>query len=71
MNEHMMHIIEPLNEFVQNEESMGHYVRGHDHLPFIMKTFEALPNAIENEKNFVQTIDYQLSSINVYYGDTI
>ena len=58
MNEHMMHIIEPLTEFVTNEESMAHYIKEHDHLPFIMKTFEALPQAIEDESRFVETIDF-------------
>ena len=71
MNEHMMHIIEPLSEFVANEESMAHYVKEHDHLPFIMKTFESLPQAIEDESRFVETIDFQLESIKVYYGDTV
>lgn len=58
MNEHLMHILEPLTEFVQNEQSMSMYVKEHDHLPFIMKTFTELPAAIENESQFVQTIDY-------------
>lgn len=58
MNEHMMHIIEPLTEFVANEDSMMHYIREHDHLPYIMKSFENLPKAIEDEANFVNTIDY-------------
>lgn len=43
MNEHMMHVLEPLTEFVQNEETMSLYVKEHDHLPFIMKTFTELP----------------------------
>ena len=71
MNEDMNHILEPLTDFVNNEESMGHYVREHDHLPFIMKSFEELPSAIADESNFVQTIDYQLESIKVYFGDTV
>ena len=53
MNEHMLHIIEPLSEFVANEDSMSHYVKEHDHLPFIMKSFSNLPKAIEDESQFV------------------
>ena len=39
MNEHMQHIIAPLTDFLGNEDAMSHYVREHDHLPFIMKSF--------------------------------
>ena len=50
---------------------MSHYVREHDHLPFIMKSFQDLPKAIADESQFVQTIDFQLESIKLYYGDTV
>ena len=53
MNEQMNSVITPLGKFVASEESMGQYVREHDHLPFIMKSFEELPQAIENESQFV------------------
>jgi len=50
---------------------MSLYVKEHDHLPFIIKTFEELPKAIADESSFVETIDYQLESIKVYFNDTV
>jgi hypothetical protein len=43
MNEHMNKILFNVAEFVANEGMMQHYVRDHDRLPEIIKTFEKLP----------------------------
>ena len=67
MNEHLNHIIMPLAEFVDNEAMMQHMISEHDSLPRIVKSFEGLPEAIENESKFVQTIDYQLLKIKDQY----
>ena len=53
MNEHLNHIIMPLAEFVDNEAMMQHMISEHDSLPRIVKSFEGLPEAIENESKFV------------------
>lgn len=71
MNEHMNHILLPLNNFISNEDMMQHYVRDHSDLPRVIQTFEELPKAIEDEAQFVQTIDYQLQKIKEMYSETV
>lgn len=63
MNEHLAHIIGPLSNLVQSEESLRHYIDSHSKMPEIVKSFEGLPKAIEDEIRFVQTIDFQLMKI--------
>lgn len=58
MNEHLGHVVNHLAELVKNEDMMQHHVRDHELLPQIVRTFEKLPEAIENERNFLETIDY-------------
>ena len=53
MNEHMNIILGHVSHFVSNEELMQRYVKDHQRLPEIIKTFENLPKAIEDESNFV------------------
>ena len=36
MNEHMNHILLPLNGFISNEDMMQHYVRDHTDLPRVI-----------------------------------
>jgi len=43
MNEHMNKILVHVADFVSNEDMMQHYVRDHERLPEIIRTFEKLP----------------------------
>ena len=58
MNEHLNHILAPLTESLHNEARLQHFIKSHEHLPMVIKTFEGLPKAIEDEINFLQTIDH-------------
>ena len=58
MNEHLLHILVPISDFVDSEKRMQHYVNDHMHLPTLIASFESLPTSIEDESRFVQTIDY-------------
>ena len=71
MNKHMGHILHPLNEFYKNEITMQSYVREHEHLPLIMRTFEEMPNNLEMEIKFVEKIDYQLIKIKELYEEMV
>lgn len=71
MNEHMSHILHPLKEFNRNEVTMQTYVREHEHLPLIMRTFEEMPSNLEMEIKFVEKIDYQLIKIKELYEEMV
>lgn len=71
MNEHLAHIIGPLSGLVQSEESLRHYIDSHSKMPEIVKSFEGLPKAIEDEIRFVQTIDFQLMKIQESFDETV
>lgn len=63
MNEQLNKVVNHLGDLVKNEDMMQHNVRSHELLPQIVKTFEELPKAIENERSFLETIDFQLIKI--------
>ena len=71
MNEHLLHILMPVQDFVKAESGMQHYVNDHMHLPKLIASFESLPQSIEDESKFVQTIDYQLQKIIEFYGEVV
>ena len=71
MNQHLLHILTPLGDFIANEQSMQQYVGSKSHLPEIIASFEHLPEAIEEESKFVMTIDYQMQKIKEYYSEVV
>ena len=58
MNEHLHNVLEPITEILENEEMLRKFIKQKKEVPEAMRNFEDLPKAIEDESNFVQTIDY-------------
>ena len=71
MNEHLNHILLPLGEFQVNEEMMQSSLKEHEHLPFIMRSFQDMPENLEQEIKFVENIDYQLLKIKEQYEEMV
>ena len=71
MNEHLNHVLAPLTSSLGNEQQLQHYIRQHEHLPSVIKTFEELPRAIEDEIEFLSTIDFQLVTARELYTQTV
>ena len=70
MNEHLNHILFPLTDLLKNEEWLRKFVQHTDGVPEKVRKFEDLPAAIEDESQFVQTIDYQLKKLKQMYLET-
>ena len=69
MNEHFSHILAPVKSILANEESLRRFIKHNAGVPEKIRSYEKLPAAIEDESNFVQTIDFQLQKIKTLYFD--
>ena len=71
MNEHLHNIIYPVNGILENEETLRRFISRNQDQPDQVQSFEEKPKAIEDESNFVQTIDYQLVKVQEMFLETV
>jgi len=58
MNDHMNHILQPLSSIMAREEQLRIYISANERMPAKILSFEQLPQAVEDESRFVETIDF-------------
>jgi len=61
----------PLGDFYANEKVMQVYVKEHEHLPLIMRTFEDMPKSLQTEIKFVEKLDYKMLQIRELYEEMV